>query len=66
MRIPKNVKLADELTIGEVVASGETILAIRDVYYDGATKIEFKLRKPNGKTRTAMWGKHSTIFMKRA
>lgn len=59
-------KLADELKIGEVVISGETILSIRDVWYDGQRKLELLLQKPNGKKRIAMWGKYSTISMKKA
>lgn len=59
-------KLADELMVGEVVASGEKILSIHDVWFDGQRKLELKLEKPNGRKRTTLWGKHSTIFMKKA
>lgn len=59
-------KLADELKIGEVVVSGETILSIRDVIYDNRKKLELVLQKPNGRKRTALWGKYSTISMQKA
>ena len=68
MQLPKNKKIARYLVVGDVVASGETIISCSNQdsckTIAGKGKVSLVLQKPDGSVRGAEWGINSTIIMK--
>lgn len=56
-------KPANQLVVGDVVMSGETITFVQTVYVNRQKKRQVKLTSKKGTERTAIWGYHSTIFL---
>lgn len=57
-------KKAQDLKKGDVVTSGEEIVSVSVGTKTPSGKIEVTLKNKNGKTRTALWGKSTTIGVK--